>query len=130
MSSADSTPVMFWTLVREQVVAYIQTVKASLGDGVITFAEARALVYAGTFAIMKIAKAMPVNGESKKEFVIESAELLFDALAPYIRIPYVNAFVPSFVRSYIMAQVRAGIRPTLTVLIDKLYEETKTLLKD
>ena len=112
----------------KEFLAFAAEVHAAKADGKLSVGEALALIVDAVNRFIRVAVPFSVSGEEKKEAVIQFALHAFDVVVPYVKIPYLSAFVPSFVRNYVITQVRASLPAMLSTLIDKLYAALKPLL--
>lgn len=111
-----------------EYVAILKDAREKSADG-FTVGECFALLVDAATRLIKVANIFKsYTGEQKKDIVIATCLQLFDAVVPYVKIPYLSTFVPSFVRNYVIAQVRASLPATLSLVIDKVYAALKPLL--
>jgi hypothetical protein len=113
-----------------QIESYISTAKAKVANlGGFNITGWLVILNQSVDQFMRIAASLQgVDGAAKKELVIQAAERLFDVVSPYIRIPYLSAWIPGFVRTWVLAKIRAEIRPFLNSFIEQQYANLKSRL--
>lgn len=92
----------------DQVKSYIADAKLKAADG-LTLAEVGQLVYGFVLLAVQAARALGNTGPEKKAIVVGWITELYDAIAPFIPLPWWLAFFKPFLRPLFIQLVNGAV---------------------
>lgn len=92
----------------DQVKSYIADAKLKAADG-LTMAEVGQIVYGFILLAVQAARALGNTGPEKKAIVLGWITELYDALAPFIPLPWYLMFFKPYLRSLFLQLVSGAI---------------------